>query len=477
MDDNMVFSSSSSSSLISPPNSPTLHQKLELLLHNQQHWWNHAIFWRTSTSSIHDTCSSFSLVWGEGYFQGLQSPSTKPNKRPTFLFSQDQPDHFGNEGGSSLDDVTSTDAEWFYMTSPSRTYPLKHRASTAACGSALAKAFTTGSLVWLSGAHSLRLYNCERAKEAQSHGLNTLVCLPIPNGVLELCSVDVVEENWALVQQAHSLFGPFNNLDLGLVKPTDSGIGGSISIFQPGMVGHDVTTNHAQPSFVDPSDDYDSDGPSSRQRVVKKRGRRPSTVRESQVTAVNHVEAERQRREKMNSRFYALRSVVPTVTRMDKASLLGDAVAYINELKDKINSLESQIKVSSTNKNSNDMFSVSNDISVTPLISGSTPSGISNANNSNSNSNSNNDVNSRIPVEVEVRVMGNEAMIRVQCENVNHPSAKLMDVLKQLKLQVHHASVSTVEDMMLQDVVIVKVPQELNTEVTMKAAIITKFHQ
>lgn len=58
---------------------------------------------------------------------------------------------------------------------------------------------------------------------------------------------------------------------------------------------------------------------------------------------MNHVEAERQRREKLNHRFYALRSVVPQVTRMDKASLLSDAVAYINELKAKVDKLESKL--------------------------------------------------------------------------------------------------------------------------------------
>ncbi|MFS8027406.1 putative transcription factor bHLH family [Helianthus anomalus] len=51
----------------------------------------------------------------------------------------------------------------------------------------------------------------------------------------------------------------------------------------------------------------------------------------------------RQRREKLNQRFYALRSVVPNVSRMDKVSLMEDAVCYINELKEKIEHLESQL--------------------------------------------------------------------------------------------------------------------------------------
>ncbi|CAK8560667.1 unnamed protein product [Lathyrus sativus] len=82
------------------------------------------------------------------------------------------------------------------------------------------------------------------------------------------------------------------------------------------------------------------DAPSpSDDRRPRKRGRKPAHGR---VEPLNHVEAERQRREKLNQRFYALRAVVPNISKMDKASLLGDAIAYINELQAKLKSMESE---------------------------------------------------------------------------------------------------------------------------------------
>lgn len=51
----------------------------------------------------------------------------------------------------------------------------------------------------------------------------------------------------------------------------------------------------------------------------RKRGRKPANDREEPL---NHVQAERQRREKLNQRFYGLRSVVPNVSKVPVLSAL-----------------------------------------------------------------------------------------------------------------------------------------------------------
>ncbi|KAK4418261.1 Transcription factor [Sesamum alatum] len=58
----------------------------------------------------------------------------------------------------------------------------------------------------------------------------------------------------------------------------------------------------------------------------------------------NHVLAERRRREKLNERFIILRSLVPFVTKMDKASILGDTIEYVKQLRKRIQELETRLR-------------------------------------------------------------------------------------------------------------------------------------
>ncbi|KAL5572183.1 hypothetical protein UlMin_021780 [Ulmus minor] len=478
--EDLIISPSSSSSLVSFSNRetvavpPTLQQRLQFVVQSQLDWWSYAIFWQTSN----DENGHLFLTWGDGHFQGSKLDSSPKH---TQIISERRKILKGiqsviGDHTSDIDNLAAdvADAEWFYVMSLTRSF--------SAGEGVPGKAFSSGSLVWLTGGHELQFYNCERAKEAQMHGIETLVCIPTSSGVLELGSSDLIGENWGLIQQTKSLFGSDlislmtdqqSNQNTGPLQFLNRNISFADIGIIAGVQEEDNSMDEKRKETLDlmmkkkkkdgslvDSEHSDSDSPlaiAADKRAPKKRGRKPGLGRE---TPLNHVEAERQRREKLNHRFYALRAVVPNVSRMDKASLLSDAVSYINELKSKIDELESQVQRDSKKVKVELADNLDNQ-STTTSVDQMGPNSSSGANST---------------LELEIKIVGGDAMIRVQSENVNYPSARLMGALRDLEFQVHHASVSSINELMLQDVV-VRVPEGMRTEESLKAALLARLEQ
>ncbi|KAL0907214.1 hypothetical protein M5K25_025768 [Dendrobium thyrsiflorum] len=73
-------------------------------------------------------------------------------------------------------------------------------------------------------------------------------------------------------------------------------------------------------------------------------GKKKASAAASRPSSHNqeHIMAERKRREKLSQRFIALSAIVPDLKKMDKASVLGDAIKYLKTLQEKVKSLEDQ---------------------------------------------------------------------------------------------------------------------------------------
>ncbi|KAL2633733.1 hypothetical protein R1flu_005212 [Riccia fluitans] len=70
--------------------------------------------------------------------------------------------------------------------------------------------------------------------------------------------------------------------------------------------------------------------------------RAPSPPNKGTGHTQDHIMAERKRREKLSQRFIALSAIVPGLKKMDKASVLGDAIKYVKSLQEKVQKLEEQ---------------------------------------------------------------------------------------------------------------------------------------
>nr|WIE96202.1 basic helix-loop-helix transcription factor [Loropetalum chinense var. rubrum] len=396
--------------IMSSSSSSTFLQRLQLILKNRPESWVYAIFWEASN----DGNGPLAFSWGEGHYRGTKDSSmSKPNNRC---------DQLKVGFDSAVIDCEVTDSQWFFIGSASKTF--------ADPNSLLNRAFTSGSFLWLTDDLDLQFYDCERAKGARTHGIRTLVCVSTSCGVIELGSSDIIKQDLGLIQLTNSLFVS----SMFQKQPTLNT--GSIPICDVGRSLSDSVPSDSDVSLVLRA--ADSIG-------AKKRGRK-----NEEISPVNHVQAERQRREKLNQRFYALRAVVPNVSRMDKASLLADAVTYINDLKSKINELETKLRVESQKPQMGIMFN--NQIRIGIV-----------------------DYARSFSVEVDVKMVGSsEAIIRVECPDVNYPCARLMDALRQMEVRIHHATVTNVRELVLQ-IVMVKVPFRLASEEAIKTAILQRL--
>ncbi|XP_043710826.1 transcription factor bHLH35-like isoform X2 [Telopea speciosissima] len=69
----------------------------------------------------------------------------------------------------------------------------------------------------------------------------------------------------------------------------------------------------------------------------------PDGTASASSSSAKNILSERNRRKKLNERLFALRSVVPNISKMDKASIIKDAIGYIQELQEQERRIKAEI--------------------------------------------------------------------------------------------------------------------------------------
>ncbi|KAI4299210.1 hypothetical protein L6164_032690 [Bauhinia variegata] len=140
----------------------------------------------------------------------------------------------------------------------------------------------------------------------------------------------------------------------------------------------------------------------------------------------DHIIAERKRRERLSQRFIALSALLPGLKKTDKATVLGDAIKYLKQLKEKVKVLEEEqtraksmqsvviVKKCQLVGDVDDSYSDSSG----PLIDEPLP-------------------------EIEARYCDRNVLIRIHCEKKKEVVEKTMTEIEKLHLIVTNSSIMT----------------------------------
>ncbi|KAK1587308.1 hypothetical protein Q3G72_011636 [Acer saccharum] len=169
-----------------------------------------------------------------------------------------------------------------------------------------------------------------------------------------------------------------------------------------------------------PQSSFPSPGSYDPQETMKRATRSP-------LQAQDHVIAERKRREKISQCFVALSVLLPGLKKMDKTSVLEDAIKYLKKLEERVKTLEEKaakrtmesviiVKNSYNNYSDNGTSSADDNFDITSNKLSDLP-------------------------QVRVRISGRDVLIRIHCENYKGCIATILKEIENLHLSVVNSNV------------------------------------
>lgn len=416
--------------------------------------WNYAIFWQVVSSKS----GGSALIWGDGHCRdpnvgGIGKISSADGSLEGLEKKEEVKKRVLEKlhacfGGSDEDNYAKklqavSDVEMFYLTSM---YYMFQFDSSGGPG----ESYKSGMSIWASDLSNCLQHFQSRSYLARVAGFQTVVFVPVKAGVVELGSIKPTPEDKKILELARSIFGGSSSssgssslhpksfpmifgqqLSLGGTKPQSVNINFSPKVEDESALASEsfelqgIGTSNGSRSNANEAKlfpqlnqmmvggfnaqtkvsnfELTKDDSSSQldDRKPRKRGRKPANGREEPL---NHVEAERQRREKLNQKFYALRAVVPNISKMDKASLLGDAIAYINDLTSKIKVMEAEKQMGNRKQKP---FSVP---------------------------------------EIDFQSRHEDAVVRTSCSLDSHPVSKVIKTFREHQIVAQESNVSITDD-------------------------------
>ncbi|KAH0468087.1 hypothetical protein IEQ34_003120 [Dendrobium chrysotoxum] len=192
----------------------------------------------------------------------------------------------------------------------------------------------------------------------------------------------------------------FGNQDVGINKP---------ELYKNLVIGAVNTENSLKRSY-------------ETMPVISQGGKKVAGVMVPRPSSHNqdHILAERKRREKLSQRFIALSAIVPGLKKMDKASVLGDAIKYLKTLQDKVKTLEEQ--------------AAKRTVETAVLVKKSHISAEEENEASSSDENFDGD-QSQLP-EIEVKLSDKTLLIKVHCQNRRGALVRALSEIEKLQLTV-----------------------------------------
>ncbi|KAK7280576.1 hypothetical protein RJT34_25640 [Clitoria ternatea] len=164
--------------------------------------------------------------------------------------------------------------------------------------------------------------------------------------------------------------------------------------------------------------------------------------------------AERRRRKKLNERLYNLRSLVPNISKLDRASILGDAIEFVKDLQKQVKELQDELEENSdtgaetesnciNGNNTNNHYTGVSELGPKAEHGKGTLGNGYDVKQKQEDGAVNDKHTQQMEPQVEVAVIdGNEYFVKVFCEHRPGGFVKLMEAFNTLGMNMVHAMVT-----------------------------------